>query len=91
VRPDGRSDRLAAAVLTDQPTFFTTSLEVKYRRPVRIDQELHVVGRLLDNKGSKSRVQGLIMNSDGVVLVEAVARILHVTNEKFSEIIEKAP
>jgi acyl-coenzyme A thioesterase PaaI-like protein len=81
----------AAAVLTDQPTFFTTSLEIKYRRPVRIDQELHVVGRLLDNKASKSRVQGLIMNSDGVVLVEAVARILHVTNEKFSEIIEKAP
>lgn len=81
----------AAAVLTDQPSFFTLSIEVKYRRPVRTGQELHIVGRLMDHKASKSRIQGLIMNDAGVVLVEALARILHVTPQKFDEIIDSAP
>ena len=81
----------AAAVLTGKPFFFTTSIEVKYRRPVKIGQELHVVGRLVDNKSSRSRIQGLIMNSDEVILVEAMARILHVTHEKFNKIINNAP
>lgn len=69
----------------------TLSLEVKYRKPVRLDQKLTLIGRIVKETNTGSRVLGQILNQDGLVLCEAMAKIAHLNEERFSRIIESAP
>ena len=71
--------------------FFTTGLEIKYRRPVRLDQKITLVGRIMSETHTGSRVHGAIMNGAGDILSEATARIVHLSEDRFHRIIDDAP
>ncbi len=77
--------------LRDRPHFFTSGLEVRYRKPVRLDQEITLVGRITSETNRGSRVLGQILNEAGEVLSEANARIVHVDADRFKKIVESAP
>ena len=87
-------DEITAQALTrlaGRAYFLTTGLEVKYRKPVRLNQRLTLMGRILSRTERGSRVLGQILNDDGEVLSEAEARIVHVDSERFHAILDKAP
>ncbi|MEW5722173.1 MAG: PaaI family thioesterase [Thermodesulfobacteriota bacterium] len=87
-------DEVTAWALTglrDRRYFLTTSLAVKYRRPVRLDQKLRLVGCIVQESERGSEVLGQIQNEAGLVLSEATAKVLHLDREKFRRLVAAAP
>ena len=81
----------AVSGLHQSPYLLTLSLEVKYRQPVRLGQRLVLVGRIKHETARGSTVLGQILNQDGLVLSEAIAKILHLDEKRFNRIIASAP
>lgn len=87
-------DEITAWALTglrNRQYFLTTGLEVRYRRPVRVKQKLTLVGRILEETSRGSRIQGQILNAAGDVLSEAVARVVHLDEGRFLDVVRSAP
>jgi acyl-coenzyme A thioesterase PaaI-like protein len=81
----------AISGLRQKKYFLTAGLEVKYRKPVRLDQVLTLVGRIVSEDERSSRILGQILNRSGEVLSEATAKVLHLEPGRFQTIIEAAP
>jgi len=69
----------------------TTTLEVRFRKPVRLGQKLTLVGQIIKTTHSGSRVRGELLSQDGQLLAEAEARIVHAGEQRFKRILETAP
>ena len=81
----------AVTALAGREYFLTAGLDVKYRKPVRLDQKLTLIGRLLESSDRASRVHGQILGENGDVLSEATARVVHVDEARFQKILETLP
>jgi acyl-coenzyme A thioesterase PaaI-like protein len=81
----------AVAALTGRMHYLTIRLDVKYRKPVRLNQTLTLVGGLTETSDRSSKAWGEIRNTDEMVLAEASSTILHLPPDKFDQIIAEAP
>lgn len=65
----------------------TAKLEVKYRRPVPIGEEIIVVGKKLDNTGKVAKASAKIMNVKHEILAEGSSIFIQANNmlEKLKE------
>ena len=69
----------------------TTTLQVRFRKPVRLDQKITLVGRVIKTTNTGSRVRGELFSQDGQLLSEAEARIVHAGEKRFNRIVDTAP
>jgi len=69
----------------------TTTLEVRYRKPVRLNQRLTLLGRVLWQSERGSRVEARILGQDGEVLSEATAKVVHMNEKLFEKMIDSVP
>lgn len=58
----------------------TAKLEVKYRKPVPIDEEIIVVGKKLENNGKVARATAKIMNTKNELLAEGSSIFIQANN-----------
>lgn len=65
----------------------TARIFVRYRRPVPINRDLHVVARVTEERGRRIRIAGELRD-DGEVLAQARAAFLHVPLEHFLQTAE---
>ena len=77
----------AVAGLRDRRYFFTANLEVRYRKPVRLNQKLTVTGHIIQESERGSRVEGKIMDPDNQILSEATATFVYVDGDRFHRIV----
>lgn len=63
---------IRTAMISDPNRFMMTAkIELKYRKPVPTNTELHLSGRLLRNRGRILQAEGVLQLPDGSVAVEA--------------------
>ncbi len=75
-------DETMGRVLTQEQVWaMTGTLEVKYRRPVPLDQELTVVGQLVRHRSRAYEAHGEIRLPDGTVLVEGNGIYIRIPDE----------
>lgn len=58
----------------------TAKLEVKYRKPVPINEEIIVVGKKLENKGKIAKATAKIMNTKNELLAEGSSIFIQANN-----------
>ena len=69
-------------VLAQQQVWaITGKLEVKFRRPVPLDQELTIVGELVRNRSRAYESRGEIRLADGTLLVEGTGVYFRIPDE----------
>ncbi len=68
-------EAVGRVAMTEDPNHFlvTAKLELKYRAPVPIEQQLRIVGHRLRDRGGITESEGWIYLPDGSVAVEAKA------------------
>jgi acyl-coenzyme A thioesterase PaaI-like protein len=64
----------------------TGRLEVKFRKPVPLDQELTVVGELTRSRSRAYEAQGEIRLPDGTLLVEGSGMYIRIPDESIEEV-----
>jgi len=63
---------IRTAMIADPNRFMmTATIELKYRRPVPTSTRLHLVGRMIRDRGRYARAAGELRLPDGTVAVEA--------------------
>ncbi len=68
------------------PRFVVTArLNVRYRKPVPVETPLHLVGRIVEDKGRVITVVGEILDPEGILLAEAEAIIVEVEPSFFGD------
>lgn len=68
----------------DPPRFmYTARLDIRYRKNVPIEQPLRIIGRIEKTKSRSATSKGSILNSEGVILAEAVALLINLPEEVF--------
>jgi acyl-CoA thioesterase FadM len=73
-------------VLTPQNVWAMTGrLEIKFSRPVPLDQELTVVGELTRHRSRAYEARGEIQLPDGTVLVEGSGVYIRIPEERVEE------
>jgi acyl-coenzyme A thioesterase PaaI-like protein len=79
-------DETMGRVLTPQNVFALTGrLEIKFRKPVPLDQELTVVGELTRDRSRAYEAKGEIQLADGTSLVEGSGMYIRVPDEMLEE------
>jgi uncharacterized protein (TIGR00369 family) len=79
-------DETMCRVLTPQNVFALTGrLEIKFRKPVPLDQELTVVGELARERSRAYEARGEIQLADGTSLVEGSGMYIRVPDEMLEE------
>lgn len=79
-------DETMGRVLTPQNVFALTGrLEIKFRKPVPLDQELTVVGELTRDRSRAYEARGEIQLADGTSLVEGSGMYIRVPDEMLEE------
>jgi acyl-coenzyme A thioesterase PaaI-like protein len=80
-------ETIGRAVSLGDPSVFgvTVELKVKFRKPVPIDPELHVVARLTTPPGRLYEGTGEIVLPDGTVVAEAWGRYMRMPIEKIAD------
>jgi acyl-coenzyme A thioesterase PaaI-like protein len=79
-------DETMGRVLTPRNVWAVTGrLEISYRKPVPLDQELTVVGELTRERGSAYEARGELQLSDGTVLVEGKGLYIRIPDERVEE------
>jgi len=68
----------------------TINLDLKYRKPVPLDQEIKVIGRITKKNKRAFEGSGEIIDKDGNVLVDATATYAKVPVEKIVETLDKS-
>jgi len=61
---------------------FTAKMEMRYRRPVPLNEELTVRGRVEQDRGRIAQVSGEIALADGTVAVEASATLVDIPHDR---------
>jgi len=80
-------DETMGRVLTGQNVWaMTGQLEVRFRKPVPLDQELTIVGELIHSRSRVYEAHGEIRLPDGTVLVEGSGLYIRIPDE----VVEKA-
>jgi uncharacterized protein (TIGR00369 family) len=83
-------DETMGRVFAHQDVFALTGrLEVKFRRPVPLDQELTVVGELTRSRSRAYEARGEIRLPDGTVLVEGAGFCIRIPDEAMEQIKEE--
>lgn len=76
----------AYATLTESRSFVTGKLEVSFKRPVRVQQQL-TVRAWIDERGERATtLSGEILDSDGQVLTTGKAVIRELPADKFEQV-----
>ena len=79
-------DETMGRVLVDQNVWAITGrLEIKFARPVPLDQELTIVGELTRNRSRAYEASGEIRLPDGTVLVEGNGLYIRIPDEVVQE------
>ncbi len=60
----------------DEKPCYTAKIEIRYRLPLTIGEEVICIGRELKRKGRWVDMQGIIMKKDGTVLAESVSKMV---------------
>lgn len=81
----------AVTGLRDHEYTITLRLEVRYRKPVRLNQKLTLIGRIIKETHRGSLVLGQILNQDNEILCEGTAKLLHLDKKRFRRVVETAP
>ncbi len=55
---------------------YTAKIEIRYRKPLVIGEEVICIGREIRRKGRLVEMQGLIKKKDGTILAESVSRMM---------------
>ncbi len=71
--------------------FVTAGLDVRYRKPVRLNQTLVLKSSIIEESSRGAKVRGQICNQAGEVLSEAKVRIVYLDEERFHQIVDNAP
>jgi len=66
---------------------FTAKMEMRYRRPVPLNEELTVRGRVEQDRGRIAQVSGEIALADGTVAVEASATLVDIPHDRVIQIL----
>ena len=77
---------IGRAINIPEPEAFgvTTELNVKYKKPVPLNEEIKIVGRLTRNTRLIFQGEGWIEDKDGNVLATATATYVKMTSEKIA-------
>jgi acyl-coenzyme A thioesterase PaaI-like protein len=86
-------ETMGRAILAEEGTdnidgarfMFTARMEIRYRRPVPLDQEFTVRGRVDEDKGRKVEVSGEVVLADGTVAVEASATLVNIPPDQVAQ------
>jgi acyl-CoA thioesterase FadM len=79
-------DETMARIFAHQDVLaFTGRLEIKFRRPVPLDQELTVVGELTRSRSRAYEARGEIRLPDGTVLVEGAGTYIRIPAEAMEQ------
>jgi len=80
-------ETIGRAIQTLDPNIFgvTIELTVKYRKPVPLEEELKVIGRIDKQSNRVFEGSGEVLLSDGTVAAQAQAKYLRVDVEKIVE------
>ncbi len=79
-------DETMGRVLTHQNVFALTGrLEINFRKPVPMDQELSVVGELTRSRSRAYEAKGEIRLSDGTLLVEGNGLYIRIPDEAMEQ------
>ncbi len=79
---DERADAVELARL-----MFTAKMEIRYRRPVPLNEEFTVRGRVEQDRGRTALVSGEIVRADGSVAVEASATLADIPHEHVTQML----
>jgi acyl-coenzyme A thioesterase PaaI-like protein len=83
-------DETMQRVLVHENVFALTGrLEIRFRKPVPLDQELTVVGELTRNRSRAYEARGEIRLPDGTVLVEGTGFYIRVPDEALEQMREE--
>jgi acyl-coenzyme A thioesterase PaaI-like protein len=83
-------DETMGRVLTHENVFALTGrLEIKFRKPVPLDQELVVVGELTRSRSRAYEARGEIRLPDGTVLVEGAGTYIRIPDEAMEQVLEE--
>jgi hypothetical protein len=75
-------DETMGRVLTmDDVWAMTGRLEIKFRKPVPLDQELSIVGELTRNRSRAYEARGEIQLPDGTTLIEGSGMYIRIPDE----------
>ena len=77
----------AAAVKTSL-SFVTAELNVKFIKPVRVDERLTFKGKIVENKKKMTVNEGVVIDSKGDVLVRAMGKFFAMSEEESKKVIE---
>ena len=77
---------IGRAIWTIEPNVWgvTTSLEIKYRKPVPYNTPLKGVGTIIENRSRLFKGTGQILDQEGYVLAEATATYLKLPLDKIA-------
>lgn len=73
--------------IMEERFMFTARLETRYRRPVPLNQEFIVRGRVDEDRGRLAQVSGEIVLADGTVAVEATGTLAEISKENISDMV----
>lgn len=83
---------IGRAINIEEPDTFgvTASLDIKFKKPVPLDEELKVVGKITRNTRMLFEAEGFIESKDGIILATAHALYVKqdvekISGEKFSD------
>lgn len=55
---------------------YTAKMEIRYRQPLVIGEEVICIGRELKRKGRMVEMQGIIQKKDGTILAESLSKMM---------------
>lgn len=74
-RAAGRGDRQLSFAKEGKPSY-TAKIEIRYRQPLAIGEEVVCTGRELKRKGRMVEMQGTICKKDGTLLAECLSKMM---------------
>lgn len=84
---DETMGRAILANPSDQRFMFTAKMEIRYRRPVPLHEEITVRGWLDKDRGRMVLAHGEVVLADGTVAVEASATLVDIPSEQVDQML----
>jgi uncharacterized protein (TIGR00369 family) len=78
-------EAMSWAVLADGRLAVTMRMEVRFRRPVPVEQPVEVVAEVVRDRGRVVETRGEIRDGEGTVLVSATGAFIRVSDEQQAE------
>lgn len=86
---DETMGRAILADASEQRFMFTAKMEIRYRRPVPLHEEIIVRGWLEKDRGRMVLAQGEVVLADGTVAVEASATLVDIPAEQVEQMLQE--